>query len=221
MNWTVSFRPLNVLRYMLALAMLVALVMLPRQMSDAPPRPTAATLAYRSAHRTVSTVLADRMDYLDEARRVALATTIVVESAQAGFDPLFILAVIDVESRFDMEAVSPTGARGLMQVVPSTWNEEVERSGLGRLEKFNPAHNVKVGVRYLRFLSEQFKHPRSLLLAYNQGPGAAWDILKRRADPTPEARSYADKVLTSYRRLRGAFEPPGPPPAPRKMLALR
>jgi soluble lytic murein transglycosylase len=198
---TIQFRPLIVLRNALALAALAAVFLHPAptaadEMLPTPP----AIIAHERAHGAIESILESR-SALDPRRRAALSSVILEEGTRAGFDPLFIVAIIESESGFDHEAVSPTGARGLMQVLPSTWREEAPRVGRGRLETFNPVDNARVGISYLARLARSFTRPQSLLLAYNQGPGGASDIITGRAQPTAEAAGYASRVLRAYRRL--------------------
>jgi hypothetical protein len=197
---TVTIRPFRVLRG-LALTMLVGTcAATPTVIGDTPLPPRELT-AEEIGIQTVDALFAPRMPTLDEKRRLDLATMVVKESVAAKLDPLFVLAVIDAESRFDHEAVSLTGARGLMQVLPGTWKDVVNANDLGHREKFNPAHNAQVGIRYLAFLSKQFRRPDSLLLAYNQGPGGAGWILNGLVEPTEEALAYGPKVMASYSRF--------------------
>lgn len=193
-----------VLRKVALLLLMSACAMAPtkvgRHDAQVPP-PDPKVTAIQRAYRDVDAYLEPRMPYLDSERRTKLARTIVDESIEKQFDPLFILAVIEAESNYDHEAVSPTGAKGLMQVIPSTWNLVTERYGLGKLEKFNPVNSVRVGVSYLHLLATSFKRPETMLLAYNQGPGTASDILTSRAQPNEEAQAYGPKILSVYRRI--------------------
>lgn len=154
-----------------------------------------------AAIRTVNAVLLQRMPNLDETRRQQLAGVIVTESVAGDFDPLLILALIEVESGFNMEAISPTGALGLMQIIPATWKWVVKEENLGYQERFNPVHNARVGIRYLRSLSKRFKRLDAILYAYNQGPGAAKRVLQKREEPTDEGKSFAPSVIRSYKRF--------------------
>jgi hypothetical protein len=200
---TINLRPLRLLRNMalvsVAAACTSAPTWLPEQTPE-PPKPSQEELAKRSAVDRVEAVLSQRMS-LYGARRRKVAETVVTECSSAGFDPLFVLAIIQVESQFDWEAVSRSGARGLMQIMPGTWRLEVQRSGLGHMEMFDPSNNVTVGIRYLQRLTRRFAKLETLLLAYNQGPGAAEDILLQRVEPSGEAASYAAKVVRAYRSL--------------------
>lgn len=159
---------------------------------------TVTQISRENAVQAVDAILTERMT-LEASRRHKLAEVIVRESVACSLDPLFVLAVGDAESRFDHEAVSPTGARGLFQVVPSTWKREEQRRNLGHLEKFNELNNARIGIGYLCVLSQSFKRGDSLLLAYNQGPGTAKEILNGNSEPTDEARTYAGKVWKSYK----------------------
>jgi soluble lytic murein transglycosylase len=152
-----------------------------------------------TAFDIVKTILATTKlnpKYLD-----VTAKTIVDESRRNNFDPLFILSIIDIESRFNHRAVSPTYARGLMQVIKGTWRDEAKRQGLVSSDYFNPEHNVKIGVGYLKWLSKNFHRPDTLLLAYNQGPGGARSILSHRKEPSPEAKRYSRLVIKTYKKL--------------------
>jgi Transglycosylase SLT domain len=103
--------------------------------------------------------------------RDALARLIVEEAARAEVAPLLVLAVIQVESGFDVRAVSPVGAVGLMQLMPPTLREELALASLRATDPFEPAANVRAGIRYLGKLIATFSDLELALMAYNAGPG--------------------------------------------------
>jgi soluble lytic murein transglycosylase-like protein len=80
-----------------------------------------------------------------------------------GIDPLLLYSVMHQESSFKSHAVSPKGARGLMQLMPGT----AIRFGVTNI--FDPRQNIEGGARYLRFLTDRFNGELSLVLAgYNE-----------------------------------------------------
>jgi soluble lytic murein transglycosylase-like protein len=105
-----------------------------------------------------------------------------------GVNKSLVKAVIHAESGYNPSAVSPKGAQGLMQLMPKT------AQGLKVVNSFDPADNIRGGVRYLRFLLDTFKGDETLALAaYNSG-------LSRVAKfggipPYEETRNYVAKVL--------------------------
>ena len=107
----------------------------------------------------IDAVLAKRAPTLGLTLRRQLGQAIAEEARQTGYDPLLILAIIDVESDFEEEAVSEKGARGLMQIKPSTLHFLAEKQGL-RLSReevaADPALCVRLGIRYLRDLQDRF-----------------------------------------------------------------
>lgn len=133
-----------------------------------------------------------------EAEREALARALVEASRAHGLEPAFVLAVIEVESRFDPYAVSHKGALGLMQVLPTTGAPIARRLGIpwrGPQTLFDPHANVRIGVAYLSELLERYASVRAALAAYNWGPGEI-DARLRHGDVLPA--SYAERVLDAY-----------------------
>ncbi len=106
-------------------------------------------------------------------------------------DPRLVIAVMAVESAFRPRAVSPKGARGLMQLIPST----ADRFGVD--DPFNPRQNIEGGMKYLRWLLDYFSGNVALALAgYNAGEKAVLhygDI-----PPYRETQAYVSKVLSLY-----------------------
>jgi soluble lytic murein transglycosylase len=87
-----------------------------------------------------------------------------------------------VESRFNNFAVSPVGAMGLMQILPSTGEELAGRYGIpwhGPQTLFDPVVNVRLGSAYLRELSNRYGELSTALAAYNWGPGRIDRRLRR------------------------------------------
>ena len=112
--------------------------------------------------------------------------------SQYGVDPYLVFLVIEQESRFHPRAVSPKGARGLMQLMPGTARR------FGVKNSFDIAENIKGGTQYLRELMGMFGGQVHLVLAsYNAGEGA---VLKygRNVPPYRETREYVKKIGKRY-----------------------
>jgi soluble lytic murein transglycosylase-like protein len=112
-------------------------------------------------------------------------------SARWAVPERLIWAVIRVESGFDPRAVSPKGARGLMQLMPET------AALLGVRDVFNPRDNIHGGARHLRGMMDRFRYDLPMAIAaYNAGerPVAAF----RGIPPYPETREYVARVLRLY-----------------------
>lgn len=116
--------------------------------------------------------------------------------ARYGVDPYLIFCVMEQESHFNPRALSPKGARGLMQLMPGT----AARFGVSRPS--DPAQNIAGGTRYLKQLMGQFDGRIDLVLAsYNAGEGA---VLKygRKVPPYRETRDYVKRISYRYRRAK-------------------
>ncbi|HSQ62068.1 MAG TPA: lytic transglycosylase domain-containing protein [Polyangiaceae bacterium] len=106
-----------------------------------------------------------------------------------------VRAVIKVESDYDPRAVSVSGARGLMQLMPDT----AERMQVRDID--DPRENIFGGVRLLRILANAFNGDLSLTIAaYNAGPDAV--MRYSGIPPFEQTRNYVVKVTSFYRRYR-------------------
>ena len=125
---------------------------------------------------------------------------------ETGLDFALIKAVIKVESEFNIYAVSPAGALGLMQIMPANLFE------LGVLEPFDPRQNILGGSRYLAKLLTQYKGNIILALsAYNAGPGRVNQDAEQDIPAFTETRQYAAKVMNEYYAIRQSMESRGAP----------
>ncbi|MDH4099425.1 MAG: lytic transglycosylase domain-containing protein [Nitrospirota bacterium] len=112
-------------------------------------------------------------------------------------DPLLLMEVIRAESDFDPYAVSPKGARGLMQLMPGT------AARLGVQDSFDPEQNIDGGTRYLRYLLDYFNGSVPLALAaYNAGESAVnrWQSIP----PYKETQHYVKKIMRNYGEKTGS-----------------
>ena len=121
----------------------------------------------------VNQVLLDRSVDLTDHERRSVARAICEEAERAHYDPFLVLGMIDVESDFRANVVSTADARGLMQIQPVTlgWLIMREQWSLSVEEvQKDPALQVRLGVRYLRYLNDRFGKLDAALMAYNMGP---------------------------------------------------
>lgn len=122
------------------------------------------------------------------------------EAKRWNVDASFVSALIRAESNFEPRAVSRKGARGLMQLMPAT----ARRLSVSR--PFDPASNVRGGVRYLRELVDRFgDRPDLVLAAYNAGEGAVEAY--GGVPPYRETVAYVHRIL-------GWWQPAEPPETP-------
>jgi soluble lytic murein transglycosylase-like protein len=109
-------------------------------------------------------------------------------SSRHGVDPQLVESVIRAESAFNPTAVSRTGARGLMQLMPKT------AVALGVRDSFNPRENIEGGVRHLRYLLDRYPgNVPFAVAAYNAGEGAV--DAHRGIPPYAETQQYVQRVL--------------------------
>jgi len=180
----------------------------PTRMPQAPALADAPGAASKPSH-AISTIAAGassaavRIDHLAAvvARRYKVADgaaaevvrTAFREGARNGLDPLLILAVIAVESRFNPFAASEQGALGLMQIVPRFHKDKLPDEGAPAM--LETAANIAVGTRILKDSIKRGGSDEAGLQLYN---GAFDD----------ETRAYANRVLAERRRIEQSLAKP-------------
>ena len=129
----------------------------------------------------------------------------------------WITAVIEQESGGDPAVVSLKGARGLMQLMPGTWDGLRSRHHLGR-DPFDPHDNILAGTANLRAMLDQYGTVAGMLAAYNAGPSRVDDLLRHGRPLPSETRAYVALVLqrisSSVARETDGFDPHDPKAAP-------
>ena len=129
-------------------------------------------------------------------RRLALDPLIDRIATRHSVDAALVRAVVEVESRFHLHAVSPKGAGGPMQLMPQTARQ------YGVENRFSVMQNVEAGVAHLKGLLARFQGNVALALAaYNAGEGA---VARHRngIPPYRETMLYVPQVLAAYARYR-------------------
>jgi Soluble lytic murein transglycosylase and related regulatory proteins (some contain LysM/invasin domains) len=162
----------------------------------------------RDLVKIFSIIEANRPDIM-EREAWELAKVISTESSKYRLDPILILAVIDVESKFQFGAISPAGARGIMQIMPATGKFLVKSvRELGReikADQFTPEHldnpvvNIKLGTYYLHDLRKSFRNLNEALTAYNLGPT---ELRIRMENQIGYTDDYANAVLAAHQRFK-------------------
>jgi len=110
-------------------------------------------------------------------------------------DPAMVMAIIMAESSYNPKAISKKGAKGLMQLMPTT------AKSLGVKDIFNPEHNINAGVRYFKKLLNQFNGDVELALAaYNAGSRKVRE--HRGIPPFGATKYYIKKVIKYYRHYK-------------------
>jgi hypothetical protein len=142
--------------------------------------------------------------------RYRLAELIHQNSAQYGYSPELLLAVIAVESKFDSLAMGRyrggalSGAIGIMQLKYHTAAhiaKTLDMGNISRQDLLDPEINMVLGTAYLMTLIKQFKNFKLGILAYNLGPGTVRSAL---ANNEPLPMRYYEKVLKQYYKIKEA-----------------
>ena len=138
----------------------------------------------------------------DGLRVLSLVPALTAAAREHGLDPLLLHAIAHVESRHNAGAISPAGARGVMQVMPATG----QRFGVADPQRalLNAETNVRAGAAYLRTLQDRYSRDLTrMLAAYNAGEGA---VAKHGGvPPYRETQNYVRDVTAVYRRLQEEF----------------
>jgi len=124
---------------------------------------------------------------------VPYANLFTQAGSRYGVDPAVLAGMAKTESGFDSSAVSPAGARGLMQFMPAT------AAGLG-VDTRDAASSIDGAARYLSRLTEQFGSTPLALAAYNAGPGTVQRY--GGIPPYGETQSYVQKVTSAAEAYR-------------------
>lgn len=129
------------------------------------------------------------------AQATRIAKSIIVESAKNQMDPLFVVAVIQNESRFNQDLVGTVGEIGLMQIRPTTAAEIAGKMGMKKFDLRSAADNIKIGVYFMNHLRSRFQgHSQLYISAYNMGSAKVRSLLKEDKKP----KEYVLRVMKFY-----------------------
>ena len=167
---------------------------------ETPVRTRTSVAVDRTTGRLVRTVqvqpkvIAERRVVTPPRPPAKIAEVVDRKAKEHGVDPLLVHSVISVESAYNPYAVSPKGAEGLMQLIPSTARQ------FGVRNSFDVEQNIEGGVKYLKYLKTLFSDERLVLAAYNAGEGA---VMKYGwIPPYAETQHYVYEVGRRYGSAR-------------------
>lgn len=161
----------------------------------------------------ILTVIFNYGNILKQFYPMPYQNTIIQYSTEAGIDPYLLTAIMKTESNFNPNAVSPKGARGLMQIMPETGEWIARQSGAGSFHPdmlFEPDTCISMSAWYIADLQEEFGDSMVMVLAaYNGGRGNVrnWVNEEKMSGhssdidniPFPETKNFVRKVLWNYR----------------------
>lgn len=141
--------------------------------------------------------------YKDKAYEIARA--VIVEANHHGMDPLFLLAVIQTESQFNLKARGRHGEIGLMQILPETAKWIAPHAGVDSesINLENVSMNIRLGATYFAHLRKSFKNMGTRYVsAYNMGSTNVRRLVKNNIEPY----IYSSKVLGNYTNFYAKIE---------------
>jgi soluble lytic murein transglycosylase-like protein len=141
------------------------------------------------------------------AEQKRIAEIVRKHAPEFRLSPRLVLAVIRAESNFDVQAVSPKNAQGLMQLIPDT------AARFNVRKPFDPVQNIRGGMAYLRWLLAYYRGDVALVAAaYNAGEKAVDRY--RGIPPYAETRDYVKRILKFFRRAEHPFDGAVTEPSP-------
>jgi len=154
-------------------------------------------------------IIRDVRPDFNELECLRLATLIYDECDRIGVKYSYALALIQAESRFNYKAISNVGARGLMQIMPSTFVSIARRYGYPYEEGdiYDLKKNIKIGILYIYILKQKYDRSELVSAGYNGGPKIAANYrLYMNGDNSafipPETMKYVGTVNKNYQKYR-------------------
>ncbi len=157
--------------------------------------------------------------YISVKYPIAYESLIAKYSNEYNVDPFLVASIINVESKYDKNAISKKDARGLMQIGPQTgsWAGEVlQIEDYSEDILFDPETNIRIGVWYLSLLEKEFDCRDLVLAAYNAGSGNVRKWMDNnecsledgnlKDIPFKETSDYLDRVKSTYKIYSSIYE---------------
>ncbi len=143
-------------------------------------------------------------------------TEIIKSADEFKLDRALVFAMVRVESRFNPNAKSDAGAKGLMQITDKTGEYIAEKLGVKEYDLFDKEISLRFGCYYIRYLLDKFEVLDTALAAYNAGEGNVKEWLKdnRYSDdglslkyvPYAETREYIKKIQRSFEKYKNYYK---------------
>lgn len=165
-----------------------------------------------SLEERIAALLVDRAPNMHAVDRARVAGAIEAAHRTHRVDPLLVLAVIQQESRFVVNARGRGNSIGLMQVRPFVAADVARRHNIpwaGEKTLFDPAANVQIGACYLGEMLEMYHDPALAIAAYNMGPYRVQRLVAQGRNPRPP---YLLSVLKHFQAISSEFGPLGVEP---------
>jgi soluble lytic murein transglycosylase len=138
-----------------------------------------------------------------------ISRVVYEESAHYGLDYRLVLALMKIESNYQDDAVSPKGARGLLQVKPSVAKFIAQDAGIrwdGHRTLDAPDSNIKIGIHFFSQLIKEFENINVALKAYNMGPTKVKELSQK--NNMQSIKGFSGLVMNEYRKNTSTFPNP-------------
>lgn len=148
----------------------------------------------KSCYRLSKHIIFKSGIFLNKPPKSQVITLINKYSDEYNVDPELVKIMVEVESKFNQFAISRTGAMGLMQLMPATFDD------MKYTDPFDAEQNIAAGIKYFAIQKRAFNELELALSAYNAGPS---HIYKKHAVPNfTETKSYVSEIMTKYKKLK-------------------
>lgn len=154
-----------------------------------------------SLHKTLESKVRSSLAPKWKSHAAEITRTVIQESVKYKLDPVFVLAIIKTESKFNPVALGRHGEIGLMQIKPSTAQWMAEKIGLewkGADSLKDPATNIQISLAYMNYLRTKFpQKPTRYVAAYNMGPLNVRRLVAKKVTPA----EYNSRVMKNYKEI--------------------
>lgn len=165
-------------------------------------------IKHQKIERKIFEFLVDEGVDIPPERLLSISKMIYRTSKSHNLDYRLMLAIMKVESNYRHDAVSPKGARGLLQVKPSLAKYIAKDAGVnwgGKNTLDEPEKNIKIGVYFFSMLMRDFESLNLALHAYNMGPTKFKKVL---SENTRYNKKFSNLVLKEYDRISSILPSP-------------